>query len=253
MGYKRFSWCWISSTLATRCKGLTHWKRPWCWERLKAGGGGDYRGCEGWMALLTKWTWIWACFRSWWWTGKPGVLQSIGSAARTLVCWMVIPCIHSVWEYSGFVVDWCALKHLLLKKKKDFHKCWSGPLAKRRLCLGPAGVINCTPLSTLSFWVSLFCYRHAYQNGYIRIDTVWRQGWLVSSLPRGGSYPSTVVPTGAKHRVQSPLERWPCTISTDRPEMESRPYEFLFSFPGHVAITIPFVLCVVSYFFHAKC
>ena len=35
---------------------------------------------------------------------------------------------------------------------KDFHKCWSGSLAKRRLCLGPAGVINCTPLSALSFF-----------------------------------------------------------------------------------------------------
>ena len=46
-------------------------------------------------------------------------------------------------------------------------------------------------------------------------------------LPRGGSFPSIVIPTGAKHRVQSPLERWPRTISTDRPEMESRPYEFL--------------------------
>ena len=46
-------------------------------------------------------------------------------------------------------------------------------------------------------------------------------------LPRGGSYPSIVIPTGAKHRVQSPLERWPRTISTDRPEMESRPYELL--------------------------
>ena len=46
-------------------------------------------------------------------------------------------------------------------------------------------------------------------------------------LPRGGSYPSIAIPTGAKHRVQSPLERWPHTISTDRPEMESRPYEFL--------------------------
>ena len=45
--------------------------------------------------------------------------------------------------------------------------------------------------------------------------------------PEGGSYPSTVIPTGAKHRVQSPLERWPRIISTDRPEMESRPYEFL--------------------------
>ena len=46
-------------------------------------------------------------------------------------------------------------------------------------------------------------------------------------LPRGGSYPSIVIPTGAKHRIQSPLEWWPHTISTDRPEMESRPYEFL--------------------------
>ena len=34
---------------------------------------------------------------------------------------------------------------------KDFHKCWLGSSAKRRLCLGPTGVINCTPLSTLSF------------------------------------------------------------------------------------------------------
>ena len=49
-------------------------------------------------------------------------------------------------------------------------------------------------------------------------------------LPRGGSYPSIVIPTGAKHRVQSPLERWPRTISTDRPEMESRPYEFLLQY-----------------------
>ena len=51
--------------------------------------------------------------------------------------------------------------------------------------------------------------------------------FLKIPLPRGGSYPSIVIPTGAKYRVQSPLERWPCTISTDRPEMESRPYEFL--------------------------
>ena len=54
----------------------------------------------------------------------------------------------------------------------------------------------------------------------------------MSSLPRGGSYPSIVIPTGAKHRVQSPLERWPCKTSADRPEMESRPYEFLLQFPG---------------------
>ena len=57
------------------CKELTHWKRPWCWERLKSGGKGDERGWDGWMASLTKWTWILASSRNWWWTGKPGVLQ----------------------------------------------------------------------------------------------------------------------------------------------------------------------------------
>ena len=45
-----WSWNWNSSTLATRCEELTHRKRPWCWERLKAGGEGDDRGLDGWMA-----------------------------------------------------------------------------------------------------------------------------------------------------------------------------------------------------------
>ena len=56
-------------------------------------------------------------------------------------------------------------------------------------------------------------------------------------LPRAGSYPSTVVPTGAKHRAQSPLERWARTIGTDRPEMESRPYEFLLQ-PKHSSVSV---------------
>ena len=64
---------------ATWCKVWTHWKRPWCWERLKAGGEGDNRGWDGWMASLTQWTWIWANSGRWWRTGKPGVLQSMGS------------------------------------------------------------------------------------------------------------------------------------------------------------------------------
>ena len=53
-------------------------ERPWCWERLKAGGEGDDRGWDGWMASLTWWTWIWASSGRWWWTGKLGVLQSLG-------------------------------------------------------------------------------------------------------------------------------------------------------------------------------
>ena len=53
-------------------------KRPWCWERLRAGGEGDDRGWDGWMALPTQWTWVWVSSGSWWWTGRPGVLWSIG-------------------------------------------------------------------------------------------------------------------------------------------------------------------------------
>ena len=58
--------------------GLTHLKRPWCWERLKARGEGDDRRWDRWMASPTQWTWVWVDSGSWWWTGRPGVLQSMG-------------------------------------------------------------------------------------------------------------------------------------------------------------------------------
>ena len=71
-------WGWNSNTLATWCEELTHWKRLWCWERLRAGGDGDDRGWDGWMASLTRWTWVWGNSGSWWWTGRPGMLQFMG-------------------------------------------------------------------------------------------------------------------------------------------------------------------------------
>ena len=82
-------WCgsWNSNALATRCEELTHWKRPWCWERLKAGGEGDDRWWGGCMASLTIWTWVWVCSRSWWWTGKPGMPQSMGYDWVTELNW----------------------------------------------------------------------------------------------------------------------------------------------------------------------
>ena len=61
------------------CEELTHWKRPWCWERLRAGGEGDDRGWDGWTASSTRWTWVWVDSGSWWWTGRPGVLLFMGS------------------------------------------------------------------------------------------------------------------------------------------------------------------------------
>ena len=58
---------------------VTHWKRPWCWEGLGAGGKGDDRGWDGLMASPTRWTWVWVNSGSWWWTGRPGVLWFMGS------------------------------------------------------------------------------------------------------------------------------------------------------------------------------
>ena len=72
-------WSWSSNTLAMWWEELTYWKRPWCWGRLKVGGEGDNRGRDGWMALLTQRTWVWANSGRQWRTGKPGVLQSMGS------------------------------------------------------------------------------------------------------------------------------------------------------------------------------
>ena len=64
--------------LATWCEEPAHWKRPWCWERLKARGEVGDKGWDGWMASPTQRTWIWANSRRQWRTGKPGRLQSMG-------------------------------------------------------------------------------------------------------------------------------------------------------------------------------
>ena len=77
--WKDWCWSWNSSTLATSCEELTHWKGPWCWEGLGAGGGGDNRGWDGWMASPTQWAGVWVNSGSWWWTGRPGELHFMGS------------------------------------------------------------------------------------------------------------------------------------------------------------------------------
>ena len=74
-------WCWSrnSSASGTWCEELIHLKRPWCWKRLKAGGKGEDRGWDGWMASPTQWTWVWVNSGSGWWTGRPGMLWFMGS------------------------------------------------------------------------------------------------------------------------------------------------------------------------------
>ena len=88
-------WSWNSNTLAIWCEELTHWKRPWCWERLRAGEEND-RGWDGWMASPTQWTLVWVDSGSWWWTGRPGVLwfmasQRVGHNWATELNWMLLP------------------------------------------------------------------------------------------------------------------------------------------------------------------
>ena len=71
---------------------MTHWKRLWCWEGLGAGGEGDDRGWDGWTASLTRQTWVWVNSRRWWWTGRPGVLQFMGS--------------QRAWHYWATELNW---------------------------------------------------------------------------------------------------------------------------------------------------
>ena len=74
--------------------------------RLKAGGEGEDRGWDGWMASATQWTWVLVGSGSWWWTGRPGVLQPVGSQRATELNWMSgrsIPAIWGKgWELAGF-------------------------------------------------------------------------------------------------------------------------------------------------------
>ena len=69
---KTDGWSWRSNTLVTWCEELSHWKRPWCWGRLKAGVEEGDRGWDGWIASPTRWTWVWGVgYREAWQRGSP--------------------------------------------------------------------------------------------------------------------------------------------------------------------------------------
>ena len=70
-------WCWSwNNALANSREELTQWKRPWCWEGLRARGGGDNRGWDGWMASMDM---SLSKFQVWWWIGRPSMLGFMGS------------------------------------------------------------------------------------------------------------------------------------------------------------------------------
>ena len=101
-----------SSTLATWCEELTHWKRPWCWERLRAGGEGDDRGWDGWMASPTQWTWVWVDSGSWWWTRRPARFmgsQRVGHDWATGLNWSIKVVAAVPHHYMGRRGRYCSL------------------------------------------------------------------------------------------------------------------------------------------------
>ena len=103
--WRDWCWSWNSNTLSTWCEELTHLKRPWCWERLRAGGEGEDRGWDGWMASPTQWTWVWVDSGSWSWTGRPVTLRFMGS--------------QRVGHDRVTELNWCDLPRTLLL----FHPC----------------------------------------------------------------------------------------------------------------------------------
>ena len=114
--WREWCWSWNSSSLATSCEELTHWKSLWCWERLRAGGEGDDRGWDGWMASLTRWTWVWVNSGSWWWTGRPGMLRFIGSqrVGHDWLNWTELrPLQHNYWACALELRSCNYLAHVL--------------------------------------------------------------------------------------------------------------------------------------------
>jgi len=167
--WKDWCWSWNSNTLATWLEELTYWQRPSCWERLKVGREGDDRGWDVWMASVTQWTWVWVKSKSWWWTGRPGVLQSMGSQivrhdwATELTDWtdlmiVLISCFLGLWLRN--TTNWGTYRTEIYCLKFWWPQVWGQ---------GVSGLVtsedceerSCTkPLSFEHRWMVTFCLHH---------------------------------------------------------------------------------------------
>ena len=100
-----------------------NWKGLWCWEGLGARGEGDDRGWDGWMASLTRWTWVSVNSGSRWWTGRPGVLQFMGSQ-RVGQDWAT----YLIWSLNDRINSWFHFPFFFLLMGKLRTRChkWTG-------------------------------------------------------------------------------------------------------------------------------
>ena len=133
----------LQYTLSTCCEELTHLKKHWCWEKLRMGREGDDRGWGGWRASPTWWTWVWASSGGWWWTGKPGVLQSMGSQGQTqlsnwtelnnilsLTLTKIYSSLNNIHNHSDDSICW------------NFNLVWNGLISEVNKKNGETVVIN---------------------------------------------------------------------------------------------------------------
>ena len=114
------------------CEELTYWKRLWCWEGLGAGGKGNDRWWDGWMASPTRWMWVSVNSGSWWWTGRPGVLQFMGSQSQTqLSDWTEdLETRDTAWQRKRETM-WRSAKNFPLKKKRASLHTWKQKKKKK--------------------------------------------------------------------------------------------------------------------------
>ena len=146
--WKEWRWSWNSSTLRTSCEDLTHWKGLWCLEVLGAGREGDNRGWDGWMASLTRWTWVSVNSGSWCWTGRPGMLWFTGSQR-----------VGHDWVTE---LNWTDYKSISLHFSSDwwywtfFHKFNGYYILSFVICLCPYFLADCQMFSYWFLWVLIY-------------------------------------------------------------------------------------------------
>ena len=102
--------------------------KDWCWEGLEAGREGDIRGWDGWMASLTRWTWVWVNSGSWWWTGRPGMLRFMGSRRVrqdwvTELNWINLACITKIITRTFSLLNLLTIQSV--KKQTSYCMPWS--------------------------------------------------------------------------------------------------------------------------------
>ena len=176
-------WRWSSNPLATWCEELTHWKRPWCWKRLRAEGEGDNRGWDGWMASPTQWTCVWVDSGGWWWAGRPGMLQSMGSQSQTRpINWTTdhVEAEEKLDRLKTWVLTFSFISTIFSNASCCFLSIccllrgFNGPFLE-----GPASVsfLRCKCVPEPAF---IFCsWLTGIKLGHWSADTVWNCSWVL--------------------------------------------------------------------------